>query len=262
MSSGTLLAVVVGSVWLWRRGRRGDLVMLLTPLALALVAATLRRYPYGVEARQMQFVAPAICLLAGLGVARSLQAIPRRRLRRGLSTLALLCLAGFALFSVAGDLKRPYRFAYDYHVREFARRFWPEQARGAELACVYSDFSVADRGRHNLQLRTALYVCNQWIYSPQRRHHGGPRWDALSPRRPLRCVLNHETSPDHPKVVAWRAQMERSFELRRVDRIDFAPAGAKSEDLVVFEFVPKPGSAPVSPPAIAGQGLVTKRLLR
>ena len=261
-SSGTLLAVVAGSVWLWRRGRRGVLVMLLAPLALALLAAALRRYPYGVEARQMQFAAPAICVLAGLGAGWLVHAIPRRPARRGLTALTLLCLAGFALVSVTGDLKRPYRFLYDHQIREFARRFWREQARGAELACLYSDFGVAGRDRNHLHLRTALYVCNEWIYSPQRRLNGGPSWDAISPGRPLRCVLNHETSPDHPRVVAWLARMQRSFELRQVERIRFAPAGTKPEHLVIFEFVPRSGTTAIPHPAIAGQGLLTARIIR
>ena len=42
---------------------------LLAPFALALVAASLKRYPYGSEARLMQFAAPSICLLSGLGAA-------------------------------------------------------------------------------------------------------------------------------------------------------------------------------------------------
>ena len=175
-SSATLLAVVAGSVWLWRRGRRGVVVLLLAPFALALAAAMLRRYPYGMEARQMQFVAPAICLLTGLGAAWLLHAIPWPRARRVFASLALLFLAGFAGASLASDLKRPYRFPYDQQVREFARRFWPAQARAAELACLCSDFGVDDRRTHHL--RTALYLCNQWIYSPQRRrtaaHVGTP----------------------------------------------------------------------------------------
>ncbi len=261
-STGTLLAVIAGSVWLWRQRGRGVLVMLLAPLALALAAAALRRYPYGVEARQMQFAAPAICLLASLGATWLLQSIPRPLIRRRLTGLALACLTGFAVVSVVSDLKQPYRFPYDYHVREFARRFWPDQASGAELACLYSDFGVDGRDRHHLHLRTALYVCNEWIYSPQRRQHGGPRWEAVSPERPLRCVLGHETSPDHSRVVDWLARMQRSFDLRRVDRIEFVRAGTKPEYLAVFEFVPKPGATDRPPPAIAGQGLLTVRLLR
>jgi hypothetical protein len=254
-STPTFLAVVVGSVLLWRRGRRGLTVMLLAPFALAMAAAALRRYPYGVEARQMQFVAPAICLLAGLGSAWLLRVIPWPRVRVGLSSLGVFLLAGFGFASLAGDVARPYRFLYDQQSREFARRFWTDQAREAELACLRGDFGIKNRKTKNL--RTAGYLCNQWIYSPQRRQGGGPRWDAIKPDRPLRCVLYQETSPDHPEVVAWLDRMQQSFVLRRTDQVVIdtggALAGPKSERLIVFEFVPRPGS-PVVNPFVAGRG--------
>jgi hypothetical protein len=237
--------------------------MLLTPFALALAAAVLRRYPYGVEARQMQFVAPAICLLAGLGAAAVLRAIPGERARRGAAALALGVLAAFAGVAVAGDLKQPYRFPSDERARTFARAFWAEEARGAELACLRSDFGISAPKRKNL--RTAIFVCNQWIYSPQRRLHGGPRWDAVSPRRPLRCVLYDETSPEDPAVVAWLGRMQSSFELRRVERVEISPVPARpgrgAEHLIVFEFAPRP-DAPIVPPTVAGQGLLTGPMRR
>jgi hypothetical protein len=167
----------------------------------------------------------------------------------------VLLLAGFGIASLARDVVRPYRFLYDQQSREFARRFWPDEARTAELACLRGDFGIKDRRSKNL--RSALFVCNQWIYSPQRRRGGGPRWDAITPDRPLRCVLYHETSPDHPDVVAWLASMQRSFDLRRTDRVVIdtrgALAGPRAERLVVFEFVPRPGARSADP-AVAGQG--------
>jgi hypothetical protein len=262
-STATLLAVIAGAIWLWRQRRRGVAVLLLTPFALALAAAALRRYPYGMEARQMQFVAPAICLLSGLGTAWLLQAIPGPRARRDLTALTLLFLAGFALVAVAGDLSRPYRYLDDRQARDFARRFWPEQARTAELACLYSDFGVGDRRRRHVH--TALYLCNQWIYSPQRRQRGGPRWDQLSPGRPLRCMLFDKTRPEPSQVAAWRTSMERGFELRRITRIDGAGVGdqadQKDDKITLFEFVPRPGVR-LAPPSLAGQGLLGGRLLR
>jgi hypothetical protein len=262
-STPTLLAVVAGSIWLWRRRRRGAVVMLLVPFALALGAAVLRRYPYGVEARQMQFLAPAICLLAGLGAAWLLHVLPGSRVRSGLAALALVVLAGCGLTALAGDLARPYRFPYDHETRGFARRFWPEQARTAELACLCADFGVDNRRSHHL--RTALYLCNQWIYSPQRRQHGGPSWELISARRPLRAMLFNETSPEDPQVAQWLATMQRSFDLRRTLSIESAGEGARlgkeGERVVIFEFVPRAGLR-LEAPAVAGQGLHMDRLLR
>jgi hypothetical protein len=262
-STPTFLAVAAGAIGLWRRGRRGAMVLLLVPFALALGAAVLRRYPYGVEARQMQFLAPAICLLAGLGMAWLLDAIPWPRARRGLAALALLLLTGFALIALAGDVRRPYRFPYDHQTREFARCFWPEQAHAAELACLCADFGVDDRHTHHL--RTALYLCNQWIYSPQRRQGGGPRWERVSAPRPLRSMLFSETSSENPQVARWLATMQRSFVLQRTLRVASAGEGVslgkKGEQILIFEFVPRPG-VPLATPVVAGQGLHTDRLLR
>jgi hypothetical protein len=262
-STPTLMAVIAGTIWLWRRGRRGAVVLLLVPFALALGAAVLRRYPYGVEARQMQFLAPAICLLAGLGAAWLLHVIPWPGVRSGLASLAPFVLTGFALTALACDIRQPYRFPYDHQTREFARRFWPEQARTAELACLCADFGVDDRRSHHL--RTALYLCNQWIYSPQRRECGGPRWERISARRPLRALLFNETSPENPEVVRWLATMQRTFALQRTFRIESAGEGARlgkqGEQVIVFEFVPRPG-VPLAAPVAVGWGLHRDRLLR
>src|SRR5262249_40979858 len=64
-STLTTLLVIAGCVRMARRrARRPLLLLLLGPLALALVAAALRRYPYGTSTRIMLYMAPAFCLLA------------------------------------------------------------------------------------------------------------------------------------------------------------------------------------------------------
>src|SRR5262249_47609996 len=152
------------------------------------------------------------------------------RVRRGLASLAVVSLAGVGLASLAGDLNRPYRFLHDHQARQFARRFWPAQARDAELACLRSDFGIAARPLKNMQ--TGIFLCNQWIYSPQRRHNGGPRWQAVTRQRPLRCVLDHESPRDKARLAAWLAHMERSFDLRHIDRL-VAPTKHKLGDLSI-----------------------------
>ena len=68
-STATSVAVLIGAVGMMRRGHGTMVTCLLAPFALAFVAASLQRYPYGFEARLMQFVAPSICLLSGQGLA-------------------------------------------------------------------------------------------------------------------------------------------------------------------------------------------------
>jgi hypothetical protein len=63
----TVMVVAAVVVWLRRGGSRAVLGLLLAPFGLGLVAAALGRYPYGGSARTMQYLAPAIVLLAGLG---------------------------------------------------------------------------------------------------------------------------------------------------------------------------------------------------
>lgn len=244
-STATLLACVVGAVVLWRRGQRAALAVALGPFGLALVAAGLRRYPYGGEARQMQFVAPAICLLAGLGLASALEALPRERARRVGTVAAMVVLVVAGLAPIRDDLRHPYRFAYDHLAREFARRFWPEQSRGADWVCLYRDLDFREPG--SLHLRTATYLCNQVIYSPRGRDRVGPWWTRIAADHPLRAILYHETRADNPRVVAWLAAMRQGFDLRatRAVAVPVADPGEppKSESVTIFEFVPKAAAA-------------------
>lgn len=72
-SALTTLLVLVGIGWCWRNGSRPLLVLCLTPFALNFVAALLGKYPYAGCCRLSQHFAPAICLLAGTGLAALLE---------------------------------------------------------------------------------------------------------------------------------------------------------------------------------------------
>lgn len=109
-STATFLLVLIGVGSWWRSGRRELLVLALTPFALGLVAAALERYPYGACCRLSQHVAPAICLLAGTGLAVVLErwvttATARQRWLWTLTGLFVLCGVG----GMAADLAKPYR---------------------------------------------------------------------------------------------------------------------------------------------------------
>ena len=166
-SIATFAACLIGVAVLVRRREGLILTCLTAPLALAFLAASMQLYPYGSEARLMQFAAPAISLLCGLGAAALLSHVQRQGVRRKILAAAILCLVVCGVVPQVVSSLRPYRMLYDQQVREFARRFWTEQAAGAELACVHLDFGVGRKS--GWQGRKAWYLCNQMIYSPGRR---------------------------------------------------------------------------------------------
>lgn len=72
-SAATLILFIIGAVYLWRRNRPLLLTLVLTPFVLTFIAAALHKYPYGGSVRTSMYLAPAICLTAGLGLYRVLR---------------------------------------------------------------------------------------------------------------------------------------------------------------------------------------------
>jgi hypothetical protein len=72
-SLATLLLVSAGVVTLARERRWPLLALCTLPFGLGVLAALLHRYPYGASARLAQHLAPPVCMLAGLGLARGLE---------------------------------------------------------------------------------------------------------------------------------------------------------------------------------------------
>lgn len=242
----SLLACLVGVVVLWRGGRSTVVAILLAPLVVAMGAACLRLYPYGgpaphgSAARIMQYAAPGLCLLIGTGAAAGLGRIRPPRLRDRVSRLACVGLVVVGVVPIVEGFRRPYRAYQAEAAREFARRFWPEVGRGAEVACLRWDLGVAEWD--SIRLGTAVSLCNQAIYSPSRRS-GGPRWGEVSADRPLRCVLGVRPEVDPPRVAAWLETMKVAYRMTRRESIavDTAEPGRRPvlERYEVFEFVPK-----------------------
>lgn len=256
-SAGTTLLLLVGSLIVWRRGPRVLLAICWLPLAVCLAAASLERYPYGGSARTMQFIAPAVCLLAGLGIAALLAGLRHHFARRWgtIACAALLMLFGWGIF--ARDLTAPYKTVYDQRSREFARWFWREQARDAVLVCVKRDLGVVFNPAHWEYDRTAVYQCQQRIYAQQQTRPAAAEIAAVSARRPLRCVLYNEHPVGDPRFAAWLESLGVRYALcdRReyfVNR-DVVVRGAPYEDhFVVYEFVPRGDERPpiYTPPAV------------
>jgi hypothetical protein len=240
-SACTLVLVLVGALVFWRRRQRVMLAMLTMPIGLALVAAGLRLYPYGGQARIMQYLAPAICLMAGSGVGTLVGFLPRATTRLRVVRLAAIALAVMGVVLLAEDARHPYRAIYDYQAREFARRFWPEQARGAEVVSLEWDFGV--RRPKADGVRTALYLCNQHIYCPNRRPGHQSSSANVMPGRPLRCVVFDEEVLERPEAIAWLDSMEKRFVLRGRSKIVARSTGLDqkpwADHLTVLEFLPR-----------------------
>lgn len=81
-STATTLLCLIGAWWCWRNGSRQLLVICLVPFALNLMAAIMGKYPYAGCCRLSQHLAPAICLLTGLGWAYILELYAPRRTDR------------------------------------------------------------------------------------------------------------------------------------------------------------------------------------
>jgi hypothetical protein len=98
---GQMLAflAVPGALSLWRRGERTAVLLMTMPIALALAAACVHRYPFG-GARVMVYAAPAVLLLGAAGVPSVLAWLTGR------SRLACAALVGLLLLPLVSSLER------------------------------------------------------------------------------------------------------------------------------------------------------------
>jgi hypothetical protein len=247
-STATLICAMVGVLALWRTGRRATAAVFLAPFGLGLVAAFLGKYPYGGEARIVQYLAPSICLTAGLGMAALAARIRRPRLAARVPRILLGGMVALGAGLIAKDLVMPYRVFKDVTAREFARTFWAEQARDADLACAKVDLGV-EIDPHSWEAgMSAVYLFHQRLYSP--RHRAGmpfqPKPESWSEARPLRLVLYGDYSEDDPNMQAWLIAMSRGYELRAAREYVVDPGPTKEswlrDALGVFDFVPRRGA--------------------
>lgn len=117
-SLATLLLCLAGAWALWQTRRREFLALLLLPFGLTFLAAVSHRYPYGGSARVAQHLAPAICLLAGTGLAALLTRLIRSDGHRRRAVLgAFVALAAFGLIGLMRDVRKPYKTDGDRQVR-------------------------------------------------------------------------------------------------------------------------------------------------
>lgn len=204
---------VAAAAWiLYRRNRKSLLAMFGGILALAFVAAALHRYPYGGNSRLVQYLAPIVCLLGGLGLATILASLPkpvwrRRMLAAYLSTL--LVMAGAVLVY---DLVHPFKHRVDLVHQGFARWFWGQDWTGAQVVCLKTDWQTELFPANDY----SAYLCYQRIYSPRHRRGAQPE-EAIrpDPARPLVCVVYsaHGNHLQTAEVSGWLADMASQYEI-------------------------------------------------
>lgn len=238
----TFLCVVVAAVAMWRRGQKRLLALCLAPLALAFLAAVVRKYPYGGSARTMQFFAPAICLLAGSGMATLLAIFRTMRRRQAAIACGLLLLITFGFGSAVRDMLHPYKTKYDRNTAAFSRWLWTDNAHQAEVICISTDLGY-DLFDGKWRSMAAVYRCNQRIYS--KTHQGGPhtpRWDRINESYPLRCIVYgcEEIPPKESARQQWLSEMQTAFRLTEHYRHQVNPGVlGYGEVYEVYEFVPR-----------------------
>ena len=245
----TFLLVMSGVIVLIRTKEHRWLLLCVAPAALNLIAALMGRFPYGGHVKFSQYLAPAICLLFGVGGAALLSAgksavSPRRRNL----AVALTLLALIPLGTIARDFACPYKSPTDQQYRDFARWFWPTMQFAGEVACLRTDLGLefAPGTFHDLGW-SAMYLCNQRIYSP-RHCRGAPLgWARISDQWPLHCVeYRAQVYPyDEGACQAWLASMDQHYRLVSRDTFPspvFDQRGGIllcADRLVLYRFVPR-----------------------
>jgi len=247
-STLTTVCCIAAVIFLWRRRQRWLVVLCLAPLVPNLAAALAWRYPYGGSVRFVLYLAPAVCLLAGLGAAALVVRRDRQGVVRGRTAVLVVfgLLAAVAVGSIGRDFARPYRTRDVRAQRDFARWFWSNQEYDGEVACWERDVAEGAGSRVAERPMAALYFCNRRIYSP-RAHRGAPvEWAHVSAERPLRMVRYGASNVDRDEgsFDRWLAAARSRYALVEQKRYTL-PMHYKDRDLLyydyldLYEFVPR-----------------------
>jgi len=268
-SSLTLICVLLGIVGLWRQRRFIFLGLCLAPAGLHFVAAALQKYPYGGHVKFSQYVAPAICYLAAVGIAQAFAWWSARgfAVRRGLA-FACALLAAIGLGVVVRDVALPYKTLSDYRARAFARGFWYSAQHSDEVVCLKGDWGFDFVPEQHKELSwAAQYLCNRAI-EVARYHLPRPDVSRVSFDRPLRCVLYRESrfAFEEAKFAEWLADMQQHYDFVGRESLSF-PRYRQNERTMMavefvdsYKFVPRnPSHAPSSNPPLA-EGRVNREL--
>ena len=125
--------------------------------------------------------------------------------------LALLVL--FAAGTIVHNLMFPYKSGLTLRSRDFAQWFWFDLAHDGELVCLHTDCKTGLAPQTFLRDWSALYLCNQRVYSPRHAHGESPHLERVSAKWPMRCVLfrdKRKTRTTSPWNAGWRRCSDRT----------------------------------------------------
>jgi hypothetical protein len=221
--------VIAGGIALWRSRRRALLMLLISPFILMFIAAALGMYPYGGSARTNQHIAPAVCLLAGVGLLAIFRGLWAPRIAFHAARIAAVAMAVIIVAGMIADVASPTKRTSDALAREFARDFGQRAGPGDRLVIfgalgehdLAPDFlnlgGSAARLRYDLQRygRTDL----EWATAPSSLIA-----DAEAARQPMTIwiLAYHDNDAPFPrkKFNAWRAPLVKRFGPPDVERHD------------------------------------------
>lgn len=240
----TFLVCTVAVATLWRRREPRTIAMCLAPLGMGLLVAFLKRYPYGDSARTMQYVAPAVCLLAGIGVFALIGLFSKLRWQRRTLAIYFCILAAIGGAILLKDLVVPYKTRFDDVNRQFARWFWRDTANGAELVCAQRDLGLDVRTIGG-QASAPEFFCNQRIYSAACGRGRSLDWRSVSTTHPLRVVLHcvEGETRNAASLAAWLHALQREHQLTLTAvnrfRLNVGQGETYGRLIEVFELVPR-----------------------
>ncbi len=219
-SALTAFLCAVGAWYFWRSGRRPLLVLCVAPFALSLFAAALHRYPYGSACRLAQYLAPAVCLMAGGGAAALIERLrsdtARRRWVIGMSAAFLVV----GLVGLGKDVIKPYRDVETRWMRDVMRTLRAEAKPGAPIVVL-----------NQMEGFDALFHWHLGLLGERVSWGGKVGWDKAAAAGEVNCLLLRNENlrgPDqlprspaqvpaevYSPVAAWLQQSGRPWVLRK-----------------------------------------------
>jgi hypothetical protein len=214
-SALTLILCIIGAAVFLRRRQVLPPLLLAMPLALHLLAAMMKRYPYGTHVKFSMYVAPMIYILFSVGIA-ALLGLDLRKAKTACFVrnlrIVLILAAVLGLAFIARDLSRPYRKRADQQARAFAQWFWPIAGFEDRAVDIKDDlgYQFSQGTWHNLSA-SAIYLAQKYIYGSQPMPALPRPANVPPPPKVLRCVLYKDSLEDfdQPAFDRWLTQMKQ-----------------------------------------------------